>query len=354
MTNRLKNFLVQLREEKLDGFIVSSEANISYLSGFKSCDAYLLVTHKDVIYFTDSRYIEEARGRLKGTGITLKKINGFTFKLIADSCLELGLKRVGFEGRVLPYAEYQKIKQYLKRKVELISKHSLVEGLRQIKEPGEIANIKKAIQITSLAFKFIKKILKPGVKELELAAELERIIRYHGASGSAFDVIVASGPHSSFPHHAPTNRKIKADQPVLIDIGAEYKGYKSDLTRVFFLGKINTLGRRIYGIVQEAQEKAFEKIKPGIEIAEIDAASRGYIAKKGYSEFFGHNLGHGIGLEIHESPSISPKNNETLKPGMVFTVEPAIYLPGKFGIRLEDIALITKDNCEVLSGTVNK
>jgi Xaa-Pro aminopeptidase len=312
-----------------------------------------LASKKGNIYFTDSRYIQEAKSALKGIA-SLKKINGSVFKLVADACLSLGLKRVAFEERNLAFAEYKKIKEALGRKALLVPTHSLIEELRQIKEPEELEKLRNAIAITAKAFKFIENLIASGKREIEIAGEIERFIRYEGASRVSFDIIVASGPNSSFPHHISSQRKLENNEPVLLDIGVEYLGYKSDLTRVFFLGKINNLRRKIYDIVLEAQRLAIKKIKPGQNIAEIDQASRGYITQKGFGKFFGHNLGHGVGLEVHESPHISGNERNTLKPGMVFTVEPAIYLPGKFGIRIEDMVLVTRHGCEVLSGAVNK
>jgi Xaa-Pro aminopeptidase len=353
MKARLQKFLNRLKQENLDGFIVSSPANISYLSGFTSCDAYLLVSPKEVIYFTDSRYVEEVSPKLKGIA-TLKKINGSVFEIIANTCRDLNLDRIGFEERYMPYAEYRKIKEHLYSRAYLIPTFNLIENLRQVKDAGEIKKIKEALKITASALEFIKTFIKPGIKELEIAAELEKFIRYNGAIGAAFDIIVASGPNSAYPHHRPGQKKIRKGEAVLIDIGVDYFGYKSDLTRVFFSDKINSLTRRIYGIVLRAQSKAIAKIRPGEEIARIDALARNHISSNGYAKFFGHSLGHGIGLETHEAPAISAKFDGILLPGMVFTIEPAIYLPARFGIRIEDMVLVTKKGCEVLSGFINK
>ncbi len=353
MNSRLKNIYATLEKEGLDGLIVSSPSNISYLTKFSSRDSYLIVSPKKNIYFTDSRYTEEAKAGLKKV-FTLAKINGSVFKLIADACLSLGLRAIGFEERHLPFAEYKRIKEGLKKRADLIPTHGLIDELREIKDAEELKKIKKAIEITALALKFIENFILPGKKEIEVEAELERFIRYHGATNSAFDIIVAAGANSCFPHHNPHATKIKKGESVLIDIGVDYEGYKSALTRIFFLGKINAYARKIYDIVLEAQGRAIRKIKPGCLINEIDAAARQYIARKGYGGFFGHNLGHNIGLDIHEEPAISGKETAKLKPGMVFTVEPAIYLPHKFGIRIEDMVLVSEKGCEVLSGAVHK
>lgn len=350
---RIKNALKILQEQNLDGFIISSSSNISYLTGYASRDSYFLISKQENIYFTDSRYTEEAGLALKGTA-AIQKVNGSVFKLIAQACLNQGLKRIGFEERSLAHAEYKKVKSFLNKAADLVGVHSIIETLRQLKEPKEIEKIKKAIQITAKALKFIEGLLRPGLKEIEVVGELERFIRFQGASKAAFDIIVASGPNSSLPHHIPSQRKLKDNEPVLIDMGVDYFGYKSDLTRVFFLGKIKGLVQEIYEIVREAQARALQKIACGIPITEIDKAGRQYIVQKGYGEFFGHNIGHGIGLDVHEIPHISSRENALIEAGMVFTVEPAIYLPDQFGIRIEDMVWVNKERGEVLSGSVDK
>jgi len=354
MQSRLKRILSNLSKRKLDCLILTSQQNISYLVEFISHDSYLLLSKKKSIYFTDSRYSEEVRPLLFKKGIDIAKINGPVFEALAVACKGLGFKRIGFEERNIPYAAYKRLSALLGSRYNLIATNGLVEELREIKDPKELTNIKKALQITAKALKFAAKIIKPGKKELEVAAELERFIRYNGATNSAFDIIVASGPNSAYPHHAPGSRKIRNNEPVLVDIGVEYQGYKSDLTRVYFLGKINFLVQRVKKIVLKAQSLAIDKIKPGAKISEIDGVSRNFISESGYGNYFGHSLGHGIGLEIHEDPRISGKAKGILKEGMVFTVEPGIYLAGSFGIRIEDMVSVTKKGCVVLSGSINK
>ena len=353
MSIRINNLLLKLDNNNLDGLIVSSAANITYLTKYLSRDSYLLVSRKQNFYFTDSRYTEEAKINLEAM-VSIKKANGSVFKLIAEACLELGLKRIGFEERILPYAEYKKIQECAGTQAEFVPTHGLIEELRQIKEPEEIKKIRQAVDITGQALKFIEKFIKPGKKELEVAGELERFIRQKGASKASFEIIVASGPNSSLPHHLTSGRKIGKGEPVLVDMGVEYEGYKSDLTRVFLPSKIDVLCQKVYGIVLEANKRALEKANTAKLISEIDRCGRGYIAQNGMLEFFGHNLGHGVGLEVHEEPHVSSKENTQVKPGMVFTIEPGIYLPGKFGIRIEDMVLVSKKGAEVLSGAINK
>ena len=351
MSPRIAAFLKKLHLSSIDGFLVSKEANVAYLCSYNIRDSYLLVTPQEVYLITDFRYTEEARKNIKGVKVYQYKN---LFKDIALLAQKLKIRRFGFEAKDLNFAEYTKIKEYLGPKNKLIDTFNIVETLRQIKAPEELEYIKEAIGITARAFVFLKNYLKPGISELEIAGEFERFIRYQGAQASAFSIIAASGPNSSFPHAGISERKLKADDLLLVDIGVEVKGYKSDLTRVFFLDTITPIQRRIHKIIQGAQAKAIEAIKPKIPLKEIDACARSYIATHGYGKYFGHSLGHGVGLEVHEEPSLSAKNTAVAEAGMVFTIEPGIYLPGKFGIRLEDMVLVTKKGFEVLSGAVNK
>jgi len=352
MNNRVKNILLRLKKEGLDGLIVSSEHNISYLTGTRSRDAYLIISSKGNIYLTDARYSEELKKKLKG--FSLHKIDTPVFKIIAAILEELGLKRVGFEDTHLSFSQHQRLIQSRPAKIKLLPTQGLVEDLRLIKEPQELAKIRRATSIAIQSLRHIQRFIRPGKKEIEIAAELEHFIRYQGGYSSSFEIIVASGPNSSFPHHLTSMRRLRDNEPVLIDMGVDYLGYKSDLTRIFFLGKIKPLVREIYDIVLAAQGRALQKIKPTVIINKIDQAARQYIAQKGYGGFFSHNLGHGIGLEVHENPRISSRQDIRLRPGMVFTIEPAIYLAYKFGIRLEDMVLVTEKGVESLSGALNK
>ncbi len=336
----------------IDGLILSNSFNMSYLTGHRCRDSYLLVSRKKNIYITDSRYTLEAQKFLKG--FEVKEINGSFFKVIASACQSLSLKKVGFEERYLPFAEYVGIKKKLSHFLKLVPTHSLIEELRQLKTEPEIKRVRQATDIASSALKHIKTWLRPGQREIEIAGELEKFLRYNGADGAAFDIIVASGANSSFPHHISSQKRIHKDEPVLIDIGADFKGYKSDLTRVFFMGKITPLFKKIYDIVLQANKLAISKIKPAISIKEIDNSARNFITNSGYGGFFSHSLGHGIGLEVHEDPHISLKSQDFFQKGMLFTIEPAIYLPGKFGVRIEDLVLVKSNGAEVLSGTLNK
>ncbi|MFC1645629.1 M24 family metallopeptidase [Candidatus Omnitrophota bacterium] len=351
MIPRIERLRASLKRRGIDSFVLLNPANISYLTGFSVQDSYLLVNKAEAVLITDSRYSTEYRNHLTNSKIEVFESNEKLPQILKQTGKRIDIANLAFEQDFLCFSLYQKLKPIFGKK--LIPTTEIIENMRLLKDNGEVDLIKKAVSITLDTFKHIKHILKPGVREIELAAEIERYIRLKGATNSSFDIIVASGPNSSLPHAKKTNRMIRKNEPFLIDMGVEYKGYKSDLTRVFFLGKMNSLFKRAYNTVQTAQQKAKKLIRPGIPIEYIDRVARDFIAKKGFKNCFKHSLGHGVGLEIHELPKIAPKNKKKLKAGMVFTLEPAIYLDNKFGVRIEDMVLVTSNGAEVLSGSGN-
>ncbi|MDD5348218.1 MAG: Xaa-Pro peptidase family protein [Candidatus Omnitrophica bacterium] len=352
MNEKIRKICTAAKKQHIDVLLITSSANISYLTGYPSRDSWLLVSADKCFYLTDSRYGEEAKQCLKG--ICVEQVDCKLFARLGDICRKLNAGCVGFEERFLSYAEYTHIRKALPESAGLVPTVGLVEELRRIKTAAEILAIRQATAIAVKAFRFACSIARPGLREVELAGEMERFIRFHGAACASFPIIVASGPNSSYPHHLTSERKLKEREPVLIDLGVEYKGYKSDLTRVILLGKIKPSIRRIYDIVLEAQARAIAAVRPHAAAGDIDRAARDYIAQKGFGGCFGHGTGHGIGLEVHEEPRIGTKQTVKLQPGMVFTVEPAIYLPGQFGIRLEDMVLVTEKGRKVLSGALDK
>lgn len=349
--HRLNNFSQKLDNLSIDGFLVTYPANVSYLCQYKIDDTYLLVSPKESFLITDFRYLEEAKTKI--SGFTIKKTNGSIFSLIASLSNDLGIKHLGFETKYLPYGEYDKIKEGLNKQAELIPLHDAIEGMRAIKDKYEIHNIESAVKITLETFKYVESMIKPGMREIDVCAEINRFIRANGADNAAFDIIVASGANSSMPHSKTGQKILNNNEPVLIDMGVEVNGYKSDLTRMFFLGKMPDTIIKAEEVVRAAKNKAIALLKPGAAIKDIDAAAREYIASFGWGPNFGHSLGHGIGLEVHEAPHIHCKNNSCLKAGMVFTIEPAVYFPQKFGIRLEDIAIITEKGVMIFNEAVN-
>ncbi|HTY45580.1 MAG TPA: Xaa-Pro peptidase family protein [Patescibacteria group bacterium] len=353
MNPRIRTICAKLRQHHLDAAVIFSPANISYLTDYRSRDSVLFVSGRHKVYITDSRYTQEAKERLDSSISVHQRKDSFA-QALAMLCADTGIRRLGFEEKHLCVSDYRLIRRCLGRRVSLVPVQGMVEELRQVKDADELKKIKKAVAIASSALTSIAEAIVPGKTELQIAAELERLIRYQGASMASFDIIVASGPNAAFPHHVTGSRKIQRGEPVLIDMGADYLGYKSDLTRVFFSGKITLLARRVYDIVRQAQQLAFAMIKPAVKASAVDAQARGYIAAHGYASFFGHNLGHGVGLETHEAPALSPKAATQLKPGMVITIEPGIYLPGKFGIRIEDMGVVTARGCDILSSRLIK
>ena len=351
MSFRSERLHILLEKKRLDGILISHQPNIIYLTGFPSSDSYLLFTPRKNFFITDSRFYQKAHLFFKDIDVVLTDKS--IFNTIAKLARSQKVKRLGFEARSLDVAQYRQIKKYLGL-VNFVSTQELIEQLRKIKKPQELTKIKKAINISALALRYARRIIRPGLSELEIAGELERFIRNRGSRTTAFETIVASGKNSAFPHHLTSKRKLKKSDSLFIDMGVDYQGYKSDLTRTFFLGKIPPKINKIWNIVRQAQDKAIARIKPGVRICEIDRTARQHIAKHGYGGFFAHNLGHGIGLEVHEIPFISPNNQTITEVGMVFTVEPGIYLPNKFGIRIEDIVIVTQSGCGVLSSDLDK
>ncbi len=350
LISRRKNFFSKLAAHHLDGYLITSDINIRYLTGFPASESWLLVSPKKSYYMTDFRYVLEARQGLPG--IAVHRYRSSLSKAFGSLARALRLERIGFDDRHLSFHAFKRLKNERPASIKLIAVNGLVEELREIKDAGEINLIRQALKLHLEAYRFLKGVIKPGVRESEVLLQLERFVRDRKV-GFAFDPIIASGPNSCLPHAKITDRKIQPHEPVLVDIGIEVDGYKSDLTRIFFLGTIPHLVRKIYSAVALAQEKAITKIQPGVRVADIDAQARRYLNSQKLGQFFGHSLGHGVGLEIHEGPRLSSQSSSILKENMVVTVEPAVYLPQKFGIRIEDMVLVTAGGCEVLSGNRN-
>ena len=349
MNERVRKLLKGLEEKKVDAFLVSKEANLRWLSNFGSDSAWGLVSQKERYFFTGFLSFEEAKRRI--TDFKVKRIKNNFPRLLKRVCAQLKIKRLGFED-TLSYRDYARLKETLEP-IELVSTRNLLEDIRAVKEPKEINSIRKAAEIVYKTVKFLLGFIRPGLTEKEIASQIELVLRANGAEKAAFEPIVASGASSSMPHYTPKKEtKLLPNDMVLVDFGASYQGYNSDLTRVFFLGKISQKRKDIYDIVRTAQRRAIRKVKPGILVSKIDKEARDFIAKKGLAKFFGHSTGHGIGLEVHEPPAIFSENDSNLKPGMVFTVEPGIYIPGWGGIRIEDMVLVTETGCEVLTKDV--
>jgi Xaa-Pro aminopeptidase len=346
--SRFNKILELMHAQDIDGLLLNAGPNVSYAVGFHAPDSYLLASAQGITLVTDFRYKADFQRKAQAP-VKIKEHKQNIFNSIVKTIKDQRLKKIGFESRHLTFAECELLNKLTKKQFLFVPLTETIEPLREIKEEEEIKNIKKALAITQEAYAFIKKKLKPGKSELGIAAEIEYFIRQNGARSSAFDIIVASGPNSSYPHAQVTDRRLCLNEPILIDMGIEYNGYKCDLTRTFFLGRIKPIVRKAHEAILSAQQKAIAAIKPGVLAKDIDSVARNCITEKGFGKFFGHALGHGVGLEVHECPSIDRKNSKPLKTGMVFTIEPGIYLAGRFGIRREDMVLVTDNASMVLS-----
>lgn len=347
---RLQQLTARFSGFKIDAFLVTNDVNIRYLTDFPASESWLLVFPSKSFYLTDFRYILEAQKGLKG--INIKRYSKSLQRSVFEVAEDFKVKRLGFDDRHISLASFKQLKKECPKGIELVAVKNLVEDLREIKSQEEINQIRKALSLHHQAYEFIKKQVKPGVSEKEIFNTLENFVKSKNA-GFSFSPIIASGPNSCFPHARITDRKIRPNEPVLIDMGIDLNGYKSDLTRMVLLGRIPRFVRQVHDFVRRAQVLAIEHIRPGLRADEIDAQARNYLAKNRLGKFFGHSLGHGVGLEIHEDPRISKSSSTILKEGMIFTVEPAVYVPGKFGIRIEDMVLVTQQGCEVISGDIN-
>jgi Xaa-Pro aminopeptidase len=265
---------------------------------------------------------------------------------------DLGWHKLGFEANFISYDSFHKLSEAIKTKqvnLELVPTTGIVEQLRSIKEPEELGFITKAVALTDAAFEQAKAIIRPGITEKEAAWEIEKLLRQEGSEGMPFEIIVASGPNSALPHARPTKKIIRSGEPVLIDIGARISGYCSDFSRTLFLGKADKTFREIYNIVLKAQTTAIERVKSGMEASQVDQLARSIVEQAGYGDAFGHGLGHGVGLAVHEFPRLGPSSSDSLTDGMVFTMEPGIYIAGQGGVRIEDMVVLENGKARVLS-----
>lgn len=343
--SRLKDVRKELKDKHLDSLLVTNETNVRYLSGFTGNDSLLVITPDSQFFLTDSRYTEEAKETV--SLFTIIEVTSSTYDAIGRIAKKNSLKFMGFESMNLPYGIARKLEEYIGR-ARLRPAVNIVESLRAIKDAREIELIKKSARLNKIVLEDIIDGIRPGVSEKALSEKIECEFIRRGAK-SSFQTIVACGKNCSKPHAHPLDTKIAKDDVVMIDIGCSLDYYNSDMTRMVLLGRVKDKIKEIYSIVKMAQDMAIANIRPGRQISQIDSTARNYISNKGYGRCFGHSLGHGIGMDVHEEPSISPRNKGTLKTGMVFTVEPAIYLPGIGGVRIEDMVLVTKKGCEILT-----
>ena len=347
MKNRVRKLCEIIKRESLDFLLVTTPTNIRYLCGYTGSNGILLVSRDKSIFLTDFRYKEQVKKEVKGAEIKIAQRELFSTLTEIELLKEKRIK-VGFESKHLSFKLYEKLKALLPQ-ILWIPTEDLVESLLVTKDEGEIRKIKKAADISAKVYQEILPLLKPGTKEQEISAELEYRIRRNGGTDSAFEPIVASGVRSAMPHARASSKRFKKGEFVTLDFGASYEGYVCDITRTVVLGKATSRQKKIYNLVLKAQTNAIKKACSGMKGFELDKTARDVINNAGFKDCFGHGLGHGIGLLVHDSPGISTKSQEVLKPGMVITIEPGIYLPGWGGVRIEDDILITRNGCKVLT-----
>ena len=346
LPRRILKLVEAIRLLDLDAILISHETDIRYLTEYPTHDAWLLVTPQAAFYITDGRYIEEVKKGIRG--VTSLQFKGSVFDEIVGCAAKAGMRRLGIDERYMTVDEHKRLLKACRKNMSLLGANGCVDKLRAVKEPGELKLMREALRLNLKAYRSIKSWLKPGVAEIDILHRLEAFIRKEGVT-FAFDPIIASGPNSAYPHARVTARKLCRKEPVLIDLGMNYKGYNSDLTRMFFLDTMPASYKKVLSIVGDAQQEAFKVIRPGIAAKDVDAVVRNYLKRYGLADRFSHSLGHGVGLDVHEAPRLSVTSDAVLQENMVCTVEPGVYFPGKYGVRLEEMVLVTKKGCEVLS-----
>jgi Xaa-Pro aminopeptidase len=346
MNNRLQKLRDKLTEKELDAVFITQAENRRYLSGFHGTAGYLIITQKQAILATDFRYVEQAKS--EAPDFKIQRIVRGVKDWLPDLVNELQIKRLGFEGEDVTHNLYRQLHRILKN-IKLVSLYDFVEQIRAIKEPKEIEFIARASAITDAAFEDIEPKIKAGMTEKQVAWELEKCLRERGSESLPFDIIVGSGPNAALPHAKPTERVIHEGETIVIDMGAKFRGYASDLTRMLCVGNGSDKLKQIYNIVLQAQQTAIAKVHLGMMGKAADAIARNIITKAGYGDTFGHSLGHGVGLAAHEMPYLSSNSKEKLIDGMVFTIEPGIYLEGWGGVRIEDTVVMENGKVKLLT-----
>ena len=348
---RLARARLALDRSRLDALLVIHLPNIRYLCGFTGSAGVLVIGggQPDAVFFTDGRYTQQAQEEVEGAQIKIRK--GKPALLAAAQYLgqHRSWRRIGIDAVHLTVAERSALAKTLRGKARLIEAPTVVEQMRMVKEPGEIVKIRAACHLAVALFHRLLEVVHRGVSETQVAAELEFAARGLGAEQMAFPTIVAGGPRSALPHGRASQAALPARGFVVCDFGVILAGYCSDMTRTLHVGRPQKEARRVYQAVREAQQAALDAVKPGTTVGEVDRASRKLLQKLNLARFFTHSTGHGVGLEIHEAPRIAAGHEEMLRPGMVITIEPGAYVPGKWGVRIEDTVVVTNSGYEILT-----
>ena len=343
--NRLRKLL---RAAGADALLVTNFKNVTYLTGFTGDDSFLLVEADDELLVSDRRYTTQLEEECPGLRLEIRGPGEKMLPVTASVVKRAGIRRLGIEAESATVALAQSLAEALPG-VNIVVTDSLVERLRIVKDKDEIQQTRLACRQAERAFEVVRALMTPEMTELELAAELEYQARRFGARALSFPAIVAVGPRAALPHATPSATPLKKSDFVLVDWGANSGLYMSDLTRIIVTGRISPKLRKVYGVVLTAQLAAISAIRPGVTCEQVDRVARKIISKAGFGRAFGHGLGHGTGLEIHEAPRLAAGQKTKLRPGMIVTVEPGIYLPGWGGVRIEDDILVTRTGHEVLS-----
>lgn len=346
MIKKLQDILRQ--SQSIDGALLLSPENRRYFTGFPSSDGFLLVSADRAVFVTDSRYFEAAKAAVQSCEVVLQ---GHDRKQLAEIFADMQVTAVGIEASRMSVAAFSEYATAL-APVQLVADNtldSMLVALRAVKTPEEILKIQAAQQIANEAFAYICKEIRPGRTEREIALALDYFMLSHGAQAISFETIVVSGANTSKPHGVPSDKPVQAGDFVTMDFGAVVDGYHSDMTRTVAVGKADSRQRAVYDVVLNAQKAVLAGLRPGLRCADADKLARDVITNAGYGEYFGHSTGHGVGIEIHERPNLAPRAESVLTVGNVVTDEPGIYLPGQFGVRIEDMALITPSGCQNLT-----
>ena len=346
--SRRKKLRALVRQAKADALLVTNFKNVTYLTGFTGDDSYLLATLDDEIFVTDMRYTTQLAEECPGLALEVRPPGLSMLKAVTKAVKRAKIERLGIEGTSATVSFQQSLAKALPS-LQIVVTENLVERLRIVKDKDEIEATREACQQARRAFDVVRAAMTPNMTELDVAAELEYQARRFGAKALSFPAIVAVGPRAALPHATPTARRLSESDFTLIDWGANSGLYMSDLTRIVVTGRISPKLRKIYAVVLKAQLAAIDAIRPGLSGEQVDRVARRIITRAGFGKAFGHGLGHGTGLEIHEAPRLAVGQKTKLRPGMIVTVEPGVYVPGWGGVRIEDDVLVTRTGHEVLS-----
>ena len=344
---RIRRLVDSLEKQETEGLVIGHLPNIRYLFAFTGSTATALLSARGNFLFLDSRYT--IQGGQETVACTVEEALPSADEALARKIIALGLRSVAVEGAYLTLNRFNALRKSLPSRVAIQPRTGVIEGLRAVKTIDEIEEIRRTLRLTTQAFDAIIPAVKPGIRERDVAAELEYQLRKHGARKPSFDTIVASGARSAMPHGLASDKVLQKNEFVVIDFGAYREGYASDVTRTLFLGKPSSEHRKVYRTVLDAVRRAEERTRPALKGRSVDRLAREHIEKAGFGVYFGHGAGHGIGLEVHEAPFIHPRQEERICTDMVFTIEPGIYLPDRGGVRIEDIVRVTPSGCEVLT-----